>query len=375
MYKQDLHFHLVLYLVLLFVLNSVTLWPQQLHPICHLDNLVSESSGLEIVDGRLISHNDSEGLPELFELDTVSGGIKRTIFLKNASNTDWEAVCSDDDYIYVGDFGNNYGARTNLKIYRLSLDDYLYGDADSLMVDTIRFRYADQSTFTAEPYASDYDAEAFLAFSDSLWIFTKNWRNAKCNIYKLAKTPGEQLAVLRDSFNTFGLITDATYNRYTGKIVLSGYSDEYPMLISIDGFDRTPLAVKSYSRYKLDVFQGFSAKIEGIAAVSSEHYLVTSEVSVTGKAALFSLNLKEMNVDFMQTATEDVLTYIIKENQLILSQNTDQTRISVYNLSGKVIIESELSPVDLSGLAAGVYIILIRDAAHFTGSRKIVIQP
>ncbi|MFB6340342.1 hypothetical protein ACE1ET_01400 [Saccharicrinis sp. FJH62] len=343
-----------------FILISfLQLSAQQFDPVTFLNTRVAESSGLNFVHGRLISHNDSDGKPELFELDSISGEVLRTVFLKNASNVDWEAVGSDDHYMYIGDFGNNYGARTDLRIYRLSLDDYMKGDTDTLMVDTIRFSYSDQTDFSPKPYASNYDAETLLAFSDSLWIFTKNWKDAKCNIYKVAKTPGDQTAYLRDSINPYGLITDATYNSKGQKILLCGYTDEYPLMVEIDEFTQTPLSLKPVSRTQLVVFDGYSAKIEGIAATGTNNYLVTSEESPTGKASLFRLSLSDINTQTRLDYQNKNVLYdpVLKE---LIIQDIENFEISVYEPTGKLCVRRSCSPVDISSLKKGIYIVSLQ---------------
>ena len=362
------------FLMFFLIIFSFQVSAQYFAPVTFLNSNVSESSGLDIVSGRLISHNDSDGKPELFELDSITGDILRTVYLKNASNVDWEAVCSDDQYIYIGDFGNNYGARTDLRIYRLSLDDYLSGTTDTLMVDTIRFSYSDQTDFASKPYASNYDAEAFLAFSDSLWIFTKNWKDAKCNIYKVAKTPGDHVAYKRDSINTYGLITDASYNSKTHKIMLCGYTDEYPLLVEIDEFTPTPLWLEPNARTQLDVFDSFSAKIEGIAASGPDNYLLTSEKSATGKASLFRLKLSDVNTQIKLPQSNYSIVYDPVQKKLIATDN-ELLEIFVYELTGRMCISRGHSPLDISPLPPGIYIVQLKQQKKLLGDRKIYILP
>ena len=83
---------------------------------------VPESSGLISYNNRLITHNDSGNSPRLYELDTLSSQIIRTITINNASNVDWEDLTQDDSYIYIGDFGNNSKKRKKLDIYNVKID-------------------------------------------------------------------------------------------------------------------------------------------------------------------------------------------------------------------------------------------------------------
>ena len=75
------------------ILLFVTLLPslcfgQQLTLVTTLQNSIEETSGLINLDGRLITHNDSGSQPILYELDSVSGNVTRSVTIKNATNTD-----------------------------------------------------------------------------------------------------------------------------------------------------------------------------------------------------------------------------------------------------------------------------------------------
>ena len=120
---------------------------------------VFETSGLLFFNDQIVTHNDSGGAPVLFEIDTVSRQITRTVTITNATNMDWEALTQDEDYIYIGDFGNNVGIRQDLTIYRIAKEDYL--DNDTATAETIFFSYEDQTDFT-DTGNSDWDAEAFF---------------------------------------------------------------------------------------------------------------------------------------------------------------------------------------------------------------------
>ena len=163
---------------------------QQVDLVVPLQDSLIETSGLILLNDRLITHNDSGGEPALFEIDSVSGGISRKVIIDNAPNLDWEDLCYDDTYVYVADFGNNSGSITNLRVYRVLISDSLSTSNDTISADTIHFDYADQTDFTPTTLATNYDAEVLIAWNDSLYIFTKNWGNQWTNIYALPKTPG-----------------------------------------------------------------------------------------------------------------------------------------------------------------------------------------
>ena len=154
---------------------SLSGFGQQLTFLTILQDSIKETSGLIYLNQKLITLNDT-GEPALYEIDSISGEVFRKVIISNATNYDWEDICYDSTYIYIGDFGN-VGSRTDLKIYRLSISSYLTTLNDTVTVDTIQFSYSDQTDFTPAQFTTNYDAEALISYNDSLYIFTKNWGN------------------------------------------------------------------------------------------------------------------------------------------------------------------------------------------------------
>lgn len=76
-----------------------------------------EASGLaQTADGLLWSHNDSGDIAQLFAFD--EDGTDRGQFpLAGAPDGDWEDLAQDGDTLYVGDIGQNGGARPTSTIY------------------------------------------------------------------------------------------------------------------------------------------------------------------------------------------------------------------------------------------------------------------
>ena len=183
-----------------------------------LPNVLDESSGAIFFNGKLITHNDSGGENKLFELDTISGSITRTVTISNATNVDWEDMTQDDShFIYVGDIGNNNGNRTDLKIYKIDKSDYL--NATTVTAQTIDFDYANQSDFTSNTNNTEWDAEALISIDqNNLVLFSKNWVDNQTSAYLIPK-------IARGIFSHFrpwllpitsgGLVTGGTYNPIT----------------------------------------------------------------------------------------------------------------------------------------------------------------
>ena len=84
-----------------------------------LPEKVKETSGLLFLDGKIITHNDSGNDANLYEIDSLSGTILRTISIANATNIDWEDLAENDTHLFIADIGNNNGNRQDLKIYTI----------------------------------------------------------------------------------------------------------------------------------------------------------------------------------------------------------------------------------------------------------------
>lgn len=182
---------LFLYKWILAILAAV---PVQAQVTAHYDlsDKLSEISGLELLnDSTLIAFNDGGNKPELYLLD-LKGKILRTVEVKDAKNHDWEDIARDDNYIYIGDFGNNTNKRDNLSILKIRVSDIIR--KDEVNAEEIKFSYAEQREFPPKNDSLYYDAEGMTFYNDSLWIFTKDRSepfSGYSHIYKIPTTPGK----------------------------------------------------------------------------------------------------------------------------------------------------------------------------------------
>ena len=264
---------------------------ENVQAIGELPDVISETSGLIYFNNHLVTHNDSGNEPILYELDTLDLSIKRTITISNVENIDWEAITQDEEYIYIGDFGNNVGTRTNLAVHRISKEDYL--NSSSVTATSINFSYEDQENFTDDGN-SDWDAEAFFILENQLIILTKQWQSLGSVAYTIPKIPGNYTATRLSSIENTGLITDATYDVATNRLVIIGYSS---ILIPFIG------VVENLNPQS--IFEGYSQKslnlnfvqAEGITHTSSNNYFFSSEYysrqspTIESSSRLFSFQL------------------------------------------------------------------------------------
>ena len=253
---------------------------------------VRETSGLFFHNGRLWTHNDSGGKAILFGLDTTTFEVVQRITLANAKNKDWEDVCTDGEKVDVGDFGNNKGKRKNLRIYSFPLSDIPEEGDTSIMVDSIRFSFADQTSFEHKKQDHDYDCEALFATDEYLYLFSKGWATGTTRLYRLSKAPGTQVAEVVNGFDSQGLITGADYDRESGVLVLVGYVNKVwlPFLYLIYDFDDTGVKL-SHRRFELHNYLGHQT--EGICFYDKGKCFLSAETSPTSASRVFTIDFRK----------------------------------------------------------------------------------
>ena len=249
--------------------------------IIRLSKKVNETSGLELVDGNFLTLNDSGDEPYLYTFD-IEGKILSKILIKGAQNRDWESLASDENYIYIGDIGNNKGNRKDLKIYLI--------DFDFKLVDSINFNYKNQSKFKKKK-KNRFDAEALVSIKDSLMVFSKNRKDLTTEVYALTKNPGNYSVEPGNSFNVDALITGGDYNSKLDLLALVGYSysikKQYLFL-----FKKFSHRTSKNLFFKKHVIPITNAQIEAIKIIDNNNFWLSSENEGGGYPKLVKLNLK-----------------------------------------------------------------------------------
>lgn len=188
---------------------------------------IAESSGIAMTTGTKIwSHNDSGGKNELYSFE-FKGNILRTITISNATNIDWEDLAVDNKKrIYIGDFGNNNNIRKDLVIYRIPDPESFL--ENSVEAEAIHFSFEDQASFPPDASQRNFDVEALVWKSDSLYMFTKDRSTpitGYTKLYKIAASPGTQVARLAGKYylgntTTSARVTSADIDPESGDLAL-----------------------------------------------------------------------------------------------------------------------------------------------------------
>lgn len=201
-------------------------FPEILFPY-NINDLVSslaETSGLQLIQGRLFSINDGGNSAEIQEISPTNGSLIRTIKVNNAPNVDWEDLAASSTHLFIGDFGNNLGNRTNLKILKIPIASLL--SQIEVSSEVIQFSYPDQVDFSGTNTNHNFDCEAMIFRENQLHLFSKNRGDERSKHYTLSTSSGNQVAVLRESFDSKGLITGADISPDGENVVLIGYENK-----------------------------------------------------------------------------------------------------------------------------------------------------
>lgn len=360
----------------MFLLCGVTVWSQSdITSVGILPISVAETSGLISYNSRLITHNDSGNDPVLYEFDAITLEILRTVTVEGAPNTDWEDITQDDDFIYIGDIGNNNGDRRDLNILSIAKSDY--DSNDTVTATIINFSYEDQTDFTTMAN-SDFDAEALFALEDQLVVLTKQWQQLGTVAYRIPKVPGTHIAERFDFNQIDGLVTGATFDIESNTLFLVGYSSLLtPFFASFTGVQGDALFSGESLKTNLDI--GF-AQTEAITRTTDGQFFISSEAFsnpplINSASQLFQFSLDEEVPDDpddpdsgenpIEEGPEPEGLIVFKDfggSLLNYNLNVEEPIVAmgIFDASGKLINYVPLedlrsSPIDISYLSQSLY--------------------
>ena len=355
-------------------------------PVNNLDQQLGESSGLAFFNGRLWSHNDSGNWPLFYSVDTLTGQVLQTFRVRNEIQIDWEDICTGNGYLYIGDFGNNAGNRTDLRILRIDMDSIGNAVQDTVSAESIYFVYEDQNDFSGTNTSHNFDCEAMFFLNDSLHLFSKNSNNGYTKHYVLPAIPGMYTARLRDSLYVQGQVTSADISG-DSLVVLIGYEPPLYSPFAFMLWDYTDDALFSGNKRRLTLGSVFTmGQQEGVCFRSGYNGYISAETvgQLNLPARFFRFDLSR----FFETALAQKET---ESSRLKVYPNpfTDELKVELPGLNLKKLYLSDINgrPVSknevhagqamlaLAGagsLAPGIYILYVESEAGQLFMAKIV---
>lgn len=350
----------------------------------NLNDTLRETSGLAVHNNRWFTHNDSGNTNEIFEINPQNGQILRRITISNATNVDWEAMGINNQFLFMGDFGNNAGNRQNLKILKVDLTDLLNQQTTSLTAEIINFSYPDQLHFNTAMNNHNFDCEAMFYYQDSLHLFSKNWGNGFTKHYRLPISTGTYATTFVDSFFVDGLVTDASIDTISGNAVLLGYKagtlgiySSFATLL----YDYPGTNFLSGNKRRIDLGSTLTlAQTEGIYLNEQFRGIISAEAI---NQSIINISAKIWQYDFatfypstvaVQTLASisgpdiEIMPNPFTQNfKVLVHQNSDQfwqdVQLMVFNMSGQSIYNQQLSSTQTSistePWPSGIYVIRI----------------
>lgn len=274
------------------VLYETIEYPFPANKYCDLSKKVNETSGLILMNEQLWTFNDSFGKAEIYAIDKGSGKVVQTVEIENAENYDWESIAMDEDFIYVGDFGNNYGTRKDLKIFKIKKSDISEDKKIKVQAGLITFSYNDQESFEKKNRRHNYDCESMISYQESLIIFSKNWGNRKTRMYILPKDTGDYKLDPASYFDVDGLVTGADFNEDTNDLLLIGYKNYVPFVYLFKDFTGETLSLKKV--YRINLGKMKNSQTEGITWLDENQFIFSTEQTSEFEQAAYILDISKV---------------------------------------------------------------------------------
>lgn len=353
-----------------------------------LDPLLDNTSSLFYWEGDLWTCND-HGEVVFHALDTTTGAILRSV-ATGVMPSDMEEVAQDDAYFYLGDFGNNHELlRTDLRVLRFLKSDLLSG---RIRPDTIAFVYEgyDPSVVKGKGVpTTDFDCEAMVAGTDSLYLFSKQWGSYQTVCYSLPKQPGTYTAYGRDTLDVQGMVTGACLLPGARMLALCGYNIIcQPFVWLLYGYEDNRFFGGGQLRIDLD--NGIGLQVESIATADGRHFFLTNEhfsrMGFDRPAQLLSLDLTDIITQLAVSDTGGVGLPVLEEAEQWGLQPNPTTGVveidregvelvEVMDAAGRLMMSSQRGrQVDISGLPGGAYVVCVTFADGSRRCGKVVKQ-
>ena len=271
--------------------------------IDELDQTISETSGLAFINGRLWTHNDSDGEPKIYRIDTTSGQVIGTKVIAGVTNEDWEDLAKDKTHLYIGNFGS---VNSNLQILRIKIEDLENPALDTLIPRIIKFTYGNSDYPEADFSATNtrFDCEAMIAKDDTIFLFSKNWIDHKTYLYAIPNKANDFHTITPiDTLQLDYLVCGADYDYTSNTVALVGYTydvsgsipDSKPYITLLRNFEGNKFFSGTVESKDFSAMSTKYSQTEGIAFRDYGRLWVTNE-KYTRRLITIKSKLREFRI-------------------------------------------------------------------------------
>ena len=343
--------------------------------LTELDQDIKETSGLVNLNGEIWTHNDSGDDPILYQINASNGNIIRTVEIANATNEDWEDITADENFVYIGDVGNNYGDRTDLRIYKISRS--ALAASDEVYAEIIQYSYSDQTSWEINHNNHDFDCEALISFENNLYLFSKNWVDHQTRCYQLSKQSGTHIAEYQSTYDIECLVTGGEILKAPNRLVLIGYNSNGGSYTWIfEGFNDANF----FSGTNTKLIWTSLTQIEGVcqANESNKIYVSSEEISDVLDPTLFFHDVPGDTTDVIEQNFQKFRVYT-SNNYIFIEPDSEKSitaDIQLLNTSGTVLYKKRFvneSQVQVhTNVSNGIYLLVVT-TKQGTNTYKIVL--
>lgn len=257
------------------IITRDTLNYSKIKSIFNFPKTLNENSGIQPDQNFIWTFNDSGGKNILYKTD-FNGNIIKELLIENAKNIDWEDITADNNYIYVGDFGNNNGNRQDLTIYKikksLTNDDL----KQSIKAELITFEYSNRVDFQKKPYDHDFDCESMFIYKNQIHLLTKAWKTGISSHFVLPTKTGNHKAQLLEKLNTKGFLTAA--DNLKNKVGAIQYTRDGELTLWNFTFDKNGLLFNNPIKATYTGSTTKLGQIEGLMFFNNKMYISGEEM-------------------------------------------------------------------------------------------------
>lgn len=275
--------------IFVFIFVGMAACQSNIKRLTKLSSELDESSALISDKTGIWSINDGPDAV-LCRIDKVNGKvIKKIIFDKTTEDT--EALTADQDYFYIGDFGNNHHPRKGFKILKIKKDAINTSSKQKVKAEEIDFNYEDFGSVALNKSTDFFDCEAMLSYHNHLYLFTKRRSDLKTVLYQLSKQPVQQIAKRIASFDAKGLITSASISPKGTEVVLIGYlpGHKKSFLWFLDDFKNVNFFLGK--QFRVDIGHQYKNwQTEAISYISENELLFSCEQTQDVESNLYMID-------------------------------------------------------------------------------------